>query len=90
MQYKAEVKNMPGIKRDFYMVCPRCWSVRVKNRILKNPRYKCELCKHEFNSKIRISYEQRKLFNDLRSHYRINDIEVRIICAKETRELNHV
>lgn len=56
---------MPGVKRDFYNVCPVCWSVRIKHRVFKSPRYKCEKCGSEFPNKKRISYEQRILFNEL-------------------------
>ena len=55
---------MPDTKRDFYNVCPHCWSVRVKLRIFKIPRFKCEVCEREFPNKKRLSHEDRKLFND--------------------------
>jgi hypothetical protein len=56
---------MPGIKRKFYDVCPACWSVRVKFRVFKEPRYKCEKCGSEFMNKKRISHEDRIFFNDV-------------------------
>ena len=56
---------MPDTKREFYNVCPDCWSVRVKLRIFKAPRYKCEVCGAVFPNKKRISYDDRLLFNNL-------------------------
>lgn len=56
---------MPEVKRDFYNVCPVCWSVRVKFRVFKSPRYKCEKCGSEFPNKKRVSYVHRKMFNDI-------------------------
>ena len=56
---------MPGIKRNIYFVCPYCWSIRVKNRVMREPRYRCEVCKQEFSIKKRISYIQRQEFNNI-------------------------
>lgn len=56
---------MPGIKRNFYDVCPKCWSVRIKHRVFKEPRYKCEECSSEFMNKKRICCNDRNLFNEL-------------------------
>lgn len=78
---------MPGIIRDFYNVCPKCWSIRVKFRVFKSPRYKCEKCGAEFPNKKRIGYDNRLLFNDLlkltRSLYEIDgsDIDARKACV---------
>ena len=57
--------TMPGVKRDFYNVCPDCWSVMIKHRVFKSPRYKCEKCGSEFPNKKRVSYVHRKMFNDV-------------------------
>ena len=56
---------MPGVIRDSYDVCPVCWSVRVKFRVFKSPRYKCEKCGSEFPNKKHVSYIHRKMFNDV-------------------------
>jgi len=66
---------MPLISRQYYQVCPQCWSIRVKKRIYKNPKYKCELCKHEFNSKTRISSATRRIFNKSLSSTRKLSVE---------------
>ena len=65
---------MSGIKRDVYDVCPVCWSVRIKHRVFKSPRYKCEKCGSEFPNKKRISHDDRILFNDVMRIAR-NDLE---------------
>lgn len=56
---------MGDTKRDFYGVCPSCWSVKVKRRTYKTPKYLCEVCGAVFNQKKRISNDQRKLFTDV-------------------------
>ena len=56
---------MPGMIRDFYDVCPDCWSVMIKHRVFKSPRYKCEKCGSEFMNKKRISHDDRMFFNDV-------------------------
>ena len=69
---------MPEMIRDFYNVCPFCWSVRVKRRVFKTPKYLCEVCGQTHDQKKRISHAQRKLFNDVlvlvRNELRIQDI----------------
>lgn len=78
---------MPETKREFYGVCPSCWSVRVKRRTYKTPKYLCEVCGAVFNQKKRISYDQRKMFNDLlavvRDELKIHDI---IVHGSTTRQ----
>ena len=49
-------------------MCPVCWSVRVKHRVFKTPRYKCEKCGSEFPNKKRISHADRILFNRLKNY----------------------
>ena len=64
--------TMPGMIRDFYDVCPDCWSVMIKHRVFKLPRYKCEKCGSEFPNKKRISHDDRILFSDLLRIFRDN------------------
>lgn len=87
---------MPGIIRDFYDVCPACWSVRIKHRVFKNPRYKCEKCGSEFPNKKRISYVHRKMFNDVLKIVRrelvdrgvdmVDDKTIREVTVKTVKE----
>ena len=91
---------MPGIKRDFYNVCPVCWSIRVKFRVFKSPRYKCEKCGCEFSNKKRISRDDRILFNGVMKRARdrvkentlnvLDDVYLRKITVKIVKEyLSH-
>lgn len=63
---------MPGTKRDFYNVCPSCWTVRVKRRVFKSPRYLCEVCGKTFSQKKRISHDERLLFHSIVSSLKDN------------------
>ena len=86
---------MPETKRDFYGVCPTCWSVRVKRRIFKSPKYLCEVCGETFIQKKRITHDQRNLFNDALKVMRISawghpalpEKTVRSIVAMECRKV---
>lgn len=66
-----DLVRMPGIKKETYEVCPGCWSVMVKLRTFKSPRYKCEICGLEFPNKKRIYHEYRVLFNDAMKRARL-------------------
>ena len=86
---------MPDTTREFYSVCPHCWSVRVKLRIFKTPRYKCEKCGSEFSNKKRISHANRLLFNKLMRFARsdleqirksVGDVRVRKATVKSIKE----
>lgn len=72
---------MPETKRDFYNVCPSCWTVRIKRRVFKSPKYLCEVCGETFQQKKRISDYQRKLFNNTLK-------ETRIVADKMVGHLN--
>ena len=89
---------MPDTTREFYNVCPHCWSVRVKLRIFKAPRYKCEKCGFEFPNKKRISHADRLLFNDVMRIARadlehicklVDDVRLRKATAKSIKEYAH-
>lgn len=85
---------MPGIKKETYEVCPGCWSVMVKLRTFKSPRYRCERCGLEFPNKKRISHNDRILFNDTMAIAReelkdrgieVDDIKLRKVTVKSIK-----
>ena len=85
---------MPDTTREFYNVCPHCWSVRVKLRIFKAPRYKCEVCGSVFPNKKRVSHGERILFNELMKTARrhlgaknTDDVKLRKLTAEGIKEL---